>query len=1127
MSRRTALALGAVAAGALAVYALTAPPDAGPGAPAYEGAGPDGAGGGPVAVVGPDPERGAPAFAARFDPADHGGHRQSWAVVQAPTGLVYVANTDGLLEYDGAAWRLVPVPGHLARGLAVGPDGAVYVGGEGTAGVVVADSAGRPAYREVVGPDVLDGDVWAAAADDSGVVFQTFGRLVRVARVAGPSGPGWAVVDVARAPEGRRFHKLFGAGGRVYVRLEGAGLLAYDGGRLRPVPGSGPLADRPARALFDVDGRPGGPLLVVTDDELFRLDPTAAVPFAPVPTAAAAALRATRAYAGCPLGPAEGPGRLFAVTTMGGGVVVVDRAGRVAQRLGAEAGLTADDLVLGCATDAQGGLWLALSEGVVRVDAAAPLSRFGPALGLPGVVYAVARHRGRVYAGTARGAYRLAPSADGGPARFEPVVADGLDQVWALLPTPTGLLAAATGGVYAVDGLRAERVADRTAFALAAGPDGAVWAGLRDGLAVLRPSEAGAGWGALEPVAGVAGEVRSVVATDDGGAWAAEYGGRLVRVGPGGSAEAFGAGDGVPDDLAFVLRIGGGTVAAAAGGLYRVADDGRVRPAADLTRLARGVAGRLADGFGTFEDEAGRVWVNGRDRLGVFARGGGPGPDAGAWRDVTPPAVGGLSGVQVVASDGPTVWAGGDGGLARLVADGRGRYGVRVPALVRSVAVDGRAAGGGPAGAGPVEAPYGAPVRFGFTAAAYADADGTRFQTRLDGFDPAWSPWSDERVRDYTNLPPGAYTFRVRARTAQGVEAAPAAASLVVPAPWFLTPWFFALAGLAGLAAVAGVARAASARHRRRADAEGARAEAESARAEAEARAATAERARADESDRLNGELRRADRLKDEMLSNASHELRTPLTAVIGFAEILAEYDGADAAEVRELASHALSGGRRLLGTVDDLLDLARLRAGKVELAPSDVDAADVVRCAVGGHRAGAREKGLGVHVVPQGTSLPARLDAEALARVVGVLVDNAVKFTEAGYVAVAVDGDDHDVRVTVRDTGRGIDPAFVPRLFDEFVQESTGHARVAEGSGLGLAITGRLVGLMGGAVRVESAVGAGTTVRVRVARWAGPPADPPDPPAGPVGDGAAPAEAPAVGPAERPAAVTSASDSA
>ena len=214
--------------------------------------------------------------------------------------------------------------------------------------------------------------------------------------------------------------------------------------------------------------------------------------------------------------------------------------------------------------------------------------------------------------------------------------------------------------------------------------------------------------------------------------------------------------------------------------------------------------------------------------------------------------------------------------------------------------------------------------------------------------------------------------------------------------------------------------------------------------------------------------------LKSSFLNNMSHELRTPLTGIIGFADVLAEEAPPDLAGP---VSAIQRGADRLMGTLTSVLDLAQIEAEGVRLHPEPVDVTAEARDVAAGLGAVAAQRGLALAV--EGAATHAVLDRAALHRVLNNLVGNALKFTDAGRVTVRVEERGGAVRVAVADTGRGIDPAFVPRLFDEFRQESEGLDRAHEGNGLGLTITKRLVDLMGGAVEVESEVGVGTTFTV------------------------------------------------
>ena len=219
-----------------------------------------------------------------------------------------------------------------------------------------------------------------------------------------------------------------------------------------------------------------------------------------------------------------------------------------------------------------------------------------------------------------------------------------------------------------------------------------------------------------------------------------------------------------------------------------------------------------------------------------------------------------------------------------------------------------------------------------------------------------------------------------------------------------------------------------------------------------------------------------AARLKSSILANMSHEIRTPLTAILGFADLLAEEVDED---LFSYADTIRTGGRRLLDTLNDILDFARLDAERAPLRPEPVNVTDVVRDAVSLLAPLAQQKGLGLHLQSTAATIEAVHSQAALGRVVTNLAGNAIKFTDAGEVRVSVHGDDGFFAVRVQDTGVGISEEFLPDLYEAFKQESDGHERAFEGTGLGLAITKRLVDRMGGEIRVWSEKGEGTLFEV------------------------------------------------
>ncbi len=217
-------------------------------------------------------------------------------------------------------------------------------------------------------------------------------------------------------------------------------------------------------------------------------------------------------------------------------------------------------------------------------------------------------------------------------------------------------------------------------------------------------------------------------------------------------------------------------------------------------------------------------------------------------------------------------------------------------------------------------------------------------------------------------------------------------------------------------------------------------------------------------------------RLKSAFLNNMSHEIRTPLTAIIGFSAILSE-EGSP--EQRELVDLIEQSGKRLLNTLNAVLDLSMLEAGSLSLDNEWFDVVEAVQEKMAALQPFAREKGIGLDVVSSAPRIPAYLDRTCLDRILTHLIDNAIKFTREGRVAVVISAEAGRVSIRVEDTGVGIDKSFHPYLFDDFKQESTGLDRSHQGVGLGLTVTKRMVSLMGGEISVESTKGQGSVFKI------------------------------------------------
>jgi signal transduction histidine kinase len=231
-----------------------------------------------------------------------------------------------------------------------------------------------------------------------------------------------------------------------------------------------------------------------------------------------------------------------------------------------------------------------------------------------------------------------------------------------------------------------------------------------------------------------------------------------------------------------------------------------------------------------------------------------------------------------------------------------------------------------------------------------------------------------------------------------------------------------------------------------------------------------------DELQRAYQELEAASRHKSDFLATMSHELRTPLNAIIGFSEVLQEQMFGELNE-RQLAyvNDVLEAGRHLLSLINDVLDLAKIEAGRMELELSEVAIPDVLRNALSIHSESATRGRIALSLSSEPEEIVVTADERRVRQVVFNLLSNAVKFTPAdGRIDVSARLDDGQVEIAVADTGPGIAAADLESIFEEFEQTSEG--KQAEGTGLGLPLSRKLAELHSGRLWAESTPGKGST---------------------------------------------------
>jgi class 3 adenylate cyclase/ligand-binding sensor domain-containing protein len=717
------------------------------------------------------PEAGAFLFQS-YTPKDYNANPQNWSAVQDARGVIYFANTDCLLQFDGVTWRKIPLPNNaIAVALAIDSRGTVFVGAQGVFGYLAPGSDGTSTFvsllTKVKPDDRAFNEVWDVLPTSDGVYFAAHNRLFLYTS-------GGDLRTFRPASKSELFGRAFAFHDELYVTSTERGLLTIQAGSLNT---SRVRADEKVVRADPVFAEGALPLLGERDS-LYRFSLGSIDPF---PTAADTYFKTHNIYTIKQL-----PGGDIAVGTVNGGLVLLNQNGGLERIVRKADGLPSDSIT-SIYSDRQNGIWLTTDSGIARF--VFTLSGMEERAGLHGNVYALARVKGVLYVGTALGLFQMhtVPSAE---PRFDPVT-QIQKSVFATEGHGDQLFVGANDGLYVIAGTTVQHVREHVVYGLGFSQraSSVLYTAGREGVVMLKKS--GNQWTVLNSLANQGGsgqDFRSVVEAPDGAVWATSQD-AIVRIdfsSQPAKAERFNAVQGVPPSWKYAYLLRGHVVFATSRGLLRFSEpDHKFLPDDELG--LRFSNGSLA--ISTVREDAARnVWITGDGYHGIL--------HANQWfgEPLLGAGLGELYALQL-DSDG-VAWAAGTSGKLFRYRQPRLIAAASFQTLLRSAILtsDETPLFNGD-GAMPVpRLPYrDNAIRFAYAAPFFEDQASVDYQFRLGGTEKQWSPWTKETRKDYTNLPERAYTFEVRARNPHGIETRPVSFKFTLLAPWYRTWWAYAL----------------------------------------------------------------------------------------------------------------------------------------------------------------------------------------------------------------------------------------------------------------------------------------------------------------------------------------------
>ena len=1015
-------------------------------------------------------------FIQNYRPDEYGADSQNWVALQSKEGFLYFGNNEGVLEYDGVSWRLIQLPNmDIVRSLAISKENRIYVGGYNELGYLAADTQGKLQFVSLKehlpeGNQEFQGILNISIIAKS-IYFQSREKLFKW------SGGKFKILEPEK---GFNFSKTIRE--QIYVVESNSKLQKLVADKFEEVIN---VANVGAQIVTDILPYKKNQLLVLTFYKgLYVLENGHLSPLNKNLNKYLIknfGRRITKLSNG-----------KYLIATFNGGIVLLDAHGNLIKAIDKTDGLI-DNRIYFSIEDRQKGIWLATNYGISRVELLSPYTIFDDRHGINGYVNRIFRHGKKLYAANYYGVLRLTAKGDLKNGNAFSVInessfsgANGPIQAFYFMAIKDTLFSASRAGVHIIVDHKIKHTINYRSSALLRSKKDSnrIYIGLFDGLASLKYSNGK--WKDDGRINGIKDDIREIVEDENGNLWLESQVDGVWKINfsknfhdP--EVKHFKAKKELPKGILFLKFIKGEVLFNINNHVYKYNEELDSIVANPSFGKMFGLPGDISV---KKEDENGDIWMfaqlNKDDKKSFRIKATKNSDNSYTIKKIIDERILADVGTAHYTDSSNIVWYGGSDGIIRHDLNIESTSENDFNTYIRKVIYrnDSLLFGGTKTSRENMVIPYkNNAFRFEYAATSFDDESKNQFQVYLEGFDTDWSSWTSETEKDYTNIPAGDYSFKVRSKNIFNHIGQEDSYAFTILPPWYQTWWMYLIYGLAAIALTMLISQWRSKELQKK-----------NIILESVIKKRTVEIQHKNELlSHQTEKLMQLNDAKTRLYTNVTHEFRTPLTVILGMADALKTDAEKEEFKLAEKPLKMIKrNGEKLLRLVTEMLDLAKLESGNMEVRLVQADVIPFVKYLSESFHSLAEERKINLTVYSEIDALEMDFDVDKLASIISNLLSNAIKFTpENGKIIVHLNkiqqqGSDF-FAVKVKDNGQGISEEELPNVFDRFHQADAAISRPEGGTGIGLALVKELVELMKGTISVESTLRKGSVFAVQI----------------------------------------------